>query len=644
MNKLLKMILIALVISSSISSGSIFANNPSSPLKYVKQPWDVQAYNIDITCKPTEKTINGTCLINVRQDTISADNYFYFQLNGLRVNKVFLNDKETQYTVSNETSDMQNYAVKLSDAKDSNFTLKVEYSGTPIIEAGKGKWGGVHFKNDLMFNMGVGFYNPNISAGSYWFPCYDHPSDKAKYTINIKVADSLTVAASGKLISEKKIDGGLKEFLWQGDVPAATYMLSFAIGKLETISIAGTSVPNLIYAKSNSVEKAKSGLKLLPKMIDCFTKNYGEYPFEKVGYVLTPIGSMEHQTMIAIDENVLTPSDPSSKIAAHELAHSWFGGSVTPLDFRDAWLNEGFATFSEALWLEYLASETPEEASLKFKGKILQNAYSFTGSSSSNAKNSPLYNFSHSDLSNYPELIYDKGAVVVAMLREELGDSLFFGGIKHYLKKNKLSNINTAILKKDLEEFAGRDITQFFEQWIYGACFPQVELTVNKNNYPDNKFCKVDVLSKQVQSSPCPMFKNYYIDISFLDGNKYVYDKKLVFNSPEGIVSIDSVPNYEKARFNVGRASVSLFTIKKITSDVEDSFANSSAPHRIFPEASRDLINIGGAPIDAPIVIYNVLGQKIRILDYTNRIDISDLDNSLYVLQIGNNFYKFIKL
>lgn len=640
MKRLAYLILLVLI------SGNVLANSPSKPKEYIAQPWDVQHYDIKVKCDKDGKKIEGTCTIHIDLKSAANDsNSFFFQLNKLKVNKVILKDKEVKYDYVEQAGDASYYSVPLAGIADRSCDIIIDYSGTPQNEGGKGKWGGIHFMGDLMFNMGVGFHSTNISSGSYWFPCYDHPSDKATYDIAFIVDNKYNVASSGVLQSIERYDDNHSVHKWKGTVPAATYMLGFAIGLLDTFSVE-SNTPNIVYAKKEHIASAKKCIGRLDNMIQCFNDYYGEYPFEKVGYAVTPIGSMEHQTMISLAQGVL--SEDNSTTAAHELSHSWFGGSLTPYDFRDAWLNEGFATFSEAIWIEYINQTDNQDslALLAFRKKIHNNCMRFTKQSPMSERLEPLYNFNSSLISNYPELIYNKGAAVLAILREELGDSLFFGAVREYVKTYSLANVSTANFRKVLEDYTKKDLTEYFDQWIYGKGYPQVELNVIRTDYPDGKFCKLEITSKQVQKAPMSQFTNYYIDFSFIEDNKFIADRKATFANGNNTVVLDSIPAYTIIRPNTGRAAVSLYEVRNIKTSVEESdIAEDSIS--LFPLISNSYINISVSDNNTQIndiVIYSEAGEAVQHLKFTNKVDISNLSAGVYFAKVGNRMLKFIKM
>jgi hypothetical protein len=271
-------------------------------------------------------------------------------------------------------------------------------------------------------------------------------------------------------------------------------------------------------------------------MIEAFEQRFGKYPFEKAGYVNTPIGAMEHQTMISYPANLIRSTDSINMVAAHELAHQWFGNLVTCKDFRDAWLNESFATYCESLWLEYLFGFEKYLANQKAK------AERYLNSISKQEGVFPLYDFPRTPpSSNYPETIYQKGAVVLGMLRYELGDSLFFGSLKHYLNKFAYSSANTEDLKNSIEEFTGIELDWFFNQWVYGKGWPVLQC----EDYWDRSvdFWQLRLKCHQLQIMDWGALNNVPIELNFQLKNGELLTKVLKLNSEfEQWLVADSIP------------------------------------------------------------------------------------------------------
>jgi hypothetical protein len=621
-----------LLIACFFINSATKANEIALPNEYKKQAFDVIKYSINakISDVPSRK-ISAYCDINIKLKHESADDKFFFHLFELKVDScVYLGAALNPAHIVDKAADLDYYELPIGQISADKAQFRIYYSGVMSSEPSGIHWGGAHFQDSLLFNMGAGFNNANVSAASYWFPCYDHPSDKSAYELNFTAPQEYKVAASGILTKDTILNDGNRNTIWKGDIEAATYMIGFAIGKFDTLSIPNTKIPNIVYALPNKVNDCRTGLKLLPKMLDCFEEKFGKYPFEKVGYVITPIGSMEHQTMISLAKNAIYEADTLSSTAAHELSHSWFGGSLTPYDFKETWLNESFATYSEALWAEYLKGKS---AYLK---TIVGAAASYIGISESEGV-FPLYNFPKAPpSSNYPNTIYQKGAAVLHLLRYKLGDSLFFKALKNYISENSLSNVNTTIMKSSFEKSTGANLDEFFNMWIYGKGFPKIKAAARITPYAnDTNIVKCRIEFEQVQSADYGVYKHFPLEIDFIKQGSTIAYRTIEINDSKTIVELDSIPAFRGISYNLGYQSATLVKIVSSSTDVE---INKSAKRElsIFPNPAKNSATIEFCSEKAfEIQIINELGACVKTVrldrgDDKILLDLNDLSIGAY--------------
>ena len=332
---------------------------------------------------------------------------------------------------------------------------------------------------------------------STWYPCDDRPDDKAFLDMYITSDSMYTSVSNGKLmdVSDKEAK---RTYHYKTFYPIAPYLICLYSSKYshfsETyISAAKDTMPIDYYAIPKHLESAKLDFIGHPKMISFFSQLYGEYPFIKEKYGVAEFlwqgGAMEHQTITGIGTSFVRGRGNYEEIYVHELSHHWFGNCVSPLSWKDIWLNEGFATYSEALYIEH------ERGNSAFEAKMLTlklPAYSGT-----------IYNPVF-DL--FSPTIYYKGAWILHMLRFEVGDSVFFSILRQYFDAYKYSNASTDNFIKVAEKVSQRDLTQFFEQWVYkGTNF--IEATykwkVTKSESKEAAY-SVELTMQQIQEDyPC---------------------------------------------------------------------------------------------------------------------------------------------
>ncbi|MBI5324499.1 MAG: hypothetical protein HZB41_04385, partial [Ignavibacteriae bacterium] len=285
----------------------ILSNQISSPTSFVKQPFDVLDYDViaDFSKFPS-KEMTGICSITVRWLEKSDTNKFFFHLRSLKIDSCFYEGvKVNPSEVGEFTSPTYHYEILYqSQILKDTVKITIYYSGTMTSEPGSQSWGGAFSLNNILFAMGVGFYNNYVSATQHWMPCYDHPSDKATFHGKFIVPAGKTVASIGTLIRHYT-GSTVDEFEWEHNFPCSTYLFTFAVADYVPVNISDDIPPVVVYSRPVDTVKAKFVFRLLPRTIKTFENRFGNFPFEKAGYVITPFGSMEHETMVSYDKSYL---------------------------------------------------------------------------------------------------------------------------------------------------------------------------------------------------------------------------------------------------------------------------------------------------------------------------------------------------
>lgn len=480
-------VLYAIAVLFFIVSKSSAAEYPSA-VQYIEQDFDVLNYSADVNLTEMPSLhMKGVCRTLIRWTHRAPESKYYFNLRSLVVDSVLYNGSIAECSaVLIPDSARFHYEVipTASDAKDT-ATITIFYSGTMADEGGSSPWGGVHATETGIYAMGAGFFCSFVSSTQFWLPVFDHPQDKATFDCRFTVPAGKAVASNGTLQIHQP-DNGTDIYEWTHKHPCATYLLTFAADDYVMREVPGCHVPVVYFTLAADTAASEYAYRMLPKAIEAFESKFIPYPFEKVGYVNTILGSMEHQTMVSgalsVVHSMYSSRDSLGCTPPHEISHHWFGDLVTCRDFRDAWLNEGFASFCEGIWYEYWRGF--ENGFLRRMNDRLSTYINYTVKSDGVV---PLYDYPRDQISNYPETIYSKGAVVVGMLRYTLGDSLFFGAIKKYLTDFAFSTATTEDLKNTIESFTGRDLSVFFDQWIYRQGYPEITVNVDKR-VSDGKF------------------------------------------------------------------------------------------------------------------------------------------------------------
>ncbi len=580
----------------------------SSATKFIPQDFDVLSYNVymDLTAAPSPQ-MHGYNEIKFVWTTDLPDAKFYFHLSGLSVDSAFCHSEQIPIAKSEEQVDgEQYYILSRADIADQDTAiLKIYYSGTMSYYPSNFGWAGVTSTDGILYSMGVGFSNPAVSSSRYWMPCYDHPSDKALLNASFLVDSSMSVASNG--IFEIADNGdGTKLFSYTHSYPIATYLANFAVGKFNIYESDANGIPVQIFYLPEDSATTRYYYKKVPEMVATFEKYFGEYPFEKVGYVNTPTGSMEHQTMISLDRSIVQNSvfrkDSMASTAVHELSHQWFGNMISPFDFRDAWLNESFATYCEALWQE---STFGKNAYLKEISKFISVMLSLQSSEGVLS----LYDFDRTGKSsNYPATIYYKGAAVLSLLRYQIGDEAFFGAINKYVQENKYDNVTTDLLKSALKSYTRFDIDKFFDEWIYSKGFPVLEITFDREiAQGDNS---ANILVKQVQADSIPIFTNFPLVISYKNSLGDYEDIELNITEKEQAFTLHNLPPINTIYANIGK---NVRVPLKVNLIDYTSVAEGSEAPLLFPNPTSESFNLIYRPSAASAIyaIYDAVGRQV---------------------------------
>ncbi len=432
--------------------------------------YDVHYYNATVKLDRATDSLWGQVTMMATADSTISQILQYRKY--LTLDSVFVNNVLAGFQITDTGSGA--YVVLPSSAiqSGSQFQILTYYHGKGTEEQNSIAWGGVHDYDTMMFAMGVGFQAPYTGCTRHWLPCYDLPDDKAD-SVDLTFITSPTdiTASNGVLVSNELTPQAERKMHWHESDPIATYLLTFATGPYTVQKIPNTlGLPFEVYALMSDSAKAAAEMNIRVSPILAFYDSlFAPYPFQKVGYVITPIGSMEHQTMICLDRGVIggnpaTDTTGNSTTAIHELSHQWWGDRVTCKTFNDAWLNEGFANYCESLSLEHLYGRE------KYISRQHQNIAAAKGS------NLPMFGAATVDnhSNNYPtSTIYQKGASVLGMLRQYLGDSIFFTAMRYYGNTHAYSTVTSYDLWNDFEAIAKQDLGWFFKPWVFGTGYPK---------------------------------------------------------------------------------------------------------------------------------------------------------------------------
>ena len=425
--------------------------------------YDVRYYDLDLDLDPGSEVLTGTVLIRAEVLSVTLSEMDLDLKANMNVSSVTSGGFAAGFS---RNADVLTVTLDRAYVIGEQFEVEVNYSGNP--DDGPG--------GSIAFNWDNGNANPIIWTLSEpygareWWPCKDVNSDKAdSLDIRLTVPDNLTAVTVG-LLQSNVDNGSTRTFHWKTRYPINTYLLSLAIhpyvfsNAFYTPQGGGPQMEVQFYESVARAPSAAAGNALVVPMMNAFAPVFGEYPFldEKYGHAEFRFGGgMEHQTCSSMGSY-------GQGIVAHELAHQWWGDMVTCADFTDIWLNEGFATWSEAYWREV------NEGTAAYQSEM--NNAAFYGPGTITVETPQQFNTIFD-----VNLSYNKASWVVHMLRGQLGDTDFFDGLAEYRSRYEYGAATTEQFRDAMEFVAGVDLDDFFNQWIYGEYFPVYRATWLQN-------------------------------------------------------------------------------------------------------------------------------------------------------------------
>ncbi len=422
--------------------------------------YDVTFYDIDLKIDPTIETIYGVVGIQGISLVPSLNIVELDLYSGLNIESV----KSEQGDDLNYTHGLNLLSVTLNNSVSTgnSFKIIINYDGKPQA-SGFGSFGfHQHGGEPMIWSLSEPY------GARDWWPCKDTPNDKAdSVDISLEVPTGLIAASNGKLV-DTEVNGNWITYHWKERYPIATYLVSIAIHPYTVFydwyKYSPTDSMRLeYYVFPDNYDAVQNNYGLTKDMIGAFADRFGEYPFinEKYGHAeFTWGGGMEHQTITSLGASL-------EGLIVHELAHQWWGDMVTCANFHHIWLNEGFATYSEALWYEKRDNDIQSlHQTMSYK------RYTGTGTIYVEDTTS-IGRIFHGGLS------YAKASWVLHMLRHIVGDETFFNGLKEYGDRYRFKSAVTEQFQAVMEEISGKDLDSFFKRWIYGEHYPIYNVIYN---------------------------------------------------------------------------------------------------------------------------------------------------------------------
>lgn len=586
---------------------------------------DVTYYGLDLNITYQPNYITGKVIVNALVDTSSITGFFLDLSDSLTVDSVLSDGSQLNFTHSDNKI---NIALDGTYLQNESISLIIYYQGLPPQTGFQSFKFGTHAGQPIISSLSEPYGAPD------WWPCKDTPADKADSAdIWLTVSTDLIPVSNGSLQSAVDNGDGTHTYHWKSHYSIAQYLISVAITnyfQYDTYYHYGQNdsmvINHFVYPESfNSI---KGYLDETDDMIEVFSELYGMYPFiqERYGHAeFDWSGAMEHQTCSSM-------GFWGTGVVSHELAHQWYGDMITCKDWHHIWLNEGFATYSEAVYLEAKSGKAAYDSQIASEMNWAKNA---EGS------------IWVQDITSVWEIFngarsYAKGACVLHMLRGIVGDSTFFDILKAYSDDPDLKY--GVAVTEDFQEIAenvyGQTLDYFFQEWIYGENYPKYTVGWSKNLISGNTY-QIDMnVNQNVNTNPAYFTMPVRIKVNTSIGDTLI----TIFNNEQNQsfqINVNGDP--QSIVFDYGN-----WILKDLSpvTQVEDQFIPGEfSLEQNYPNPFNPSTKIKFTlPSKASVVlkVFNILGKEIATLvngeqdagNYTVEFDASTLKSGVYFYRL----------
>lgn len=515
---------------------------PGSRRHYLPdRAFHIEHIKVELKVDPENKSIGGSCSLSItplRKDVAVLD----LDAAEMHVSKVLLDGADVRFG-----HDGQRISVRAGAPLGAGpHVLTVHYSATPSR--------GVYFihPDEKYPDKPVQVWTQCEAEGArYWFPCHDHPNDKSTSEMVITVPEGFQAISNGRLVSQSTSEGWTS-YHWHEAAAHSAYLNSFVVGKFVQVDDRAGTVHLQYYVPAQKQKDTMRYFGQTPDMMRTFEEVTGTpFPYEKYAQVAVHdfiYGGMENISATTLVDNRFpderTEEDYAARysrpernhieLVAHELAHTWFGDLATMRHWPHAWLNEGFATYMEAVYHErrygrdafvldmhFKALSHFEEDETKYRRPIVEYDYLFAD-----------------DL--FDTCTYEKGSWMIHQLRGLLGDEVFFAGIREYMKRFAYKNAETNDFREVMEEVSGISLERYFEQSFFKAGYPEFEVDCTWDER--SKIASVSVKQVQETDALTPTFE-LPADIVFYTGRGRIVKRVQIRGQNEGYqFELDSEP------------------------------------------------------------------------------------------------------
>lgn len=484
--------------------------------------YEIHLNNIDFT----NHTLQAQTVVTLT--ALNAVNSFELELKSLNVTSVTSSDANVSNFTQNDGILTISLASPLTANTNASFTIS--YGGSTFNES----WGGVMWSGNYVCNMGVGFESIPHNLGKCWFPCVDNFTDKATYDVYVTVPTTTAAICGGNLENDTNNGDGTHTVHYNVPQEIATYHISFAVGDYvewtDTYNGLERDIPITVYVKPSQINNVPGTFVHVKDIASFYENNFGAYPFNRIGYVVTSVGCMEHVDNIGITSGVVTGNTTQEEYVAHELSHMYFGNKVTCATAEEMWLNEGFAQFCGVFYRSEIYGEDD------FQQVMSSKTNNITNWCKSENNWIPLNNVPQT-MTYDNSAVYNRGAVVVNTMMNYMGRETFLEGLRSYLNTYNYNAASSEQLRDALTATTGIDMTGFFDTYVFTAGMPHygvdlLNVTQNGNQYD------ATVKMTYQHYGPEHVGQNNRVEVTFVDNAGHLQTELVNWDGEEATCTV----------------------------------------------------------------------------------------------------------
>lgn len=420
-------------------------------------------------------------------------------------------------------------AMNIGDTAD----VTVWYKGQPQADA---QWGGFYFQSGFAYNLGVGFAADPHVYGRVWHPCFDNFVERATYTITIGSDNGKTGYSNGELINDTTEGNGVRWRTWNMTDPIPSYLACVGVSNYTEVNWTYTGTngthPIMLTALPADTNNTKNSFVNLKRALGAYDTLFYPYMWQRVGYVFVPFnaGAMEHATAIAYPKAFANGSLTYQDIMAHELSHHWFGDLATCRTQEDMWLNEGWASYCEYIFNEWVYGRTAYDNGIRaLQDDAVHYFHHREGWLTMN--NIPFSN-------TYGDHVYLKGALMAHNLRGYMGDSLFFSSVRYHLSQSEFKDVSSVDFRDNLVTASGLSIVNdYFNDWIFNPGWTNF-VADSMVSVPNGPNYDVTVYVQQKLLGAPNFFNNVPLEFAFYDNTMSVVNQRFICSGQYDTISI----------------------------------------------------------------------------------------------------------